>query len=144
MNVARRQHLVTLALLLCWLGAPPAYAQLYKWVDAGGVTRFGDTPPPAGTSFESRAISQGLVVEIYTTDWCHWCKKAKAFFAAQHVIVHEYDVEKDPAADRRRMALIGKREIPVVVIDGQVPIVGFNEEKYTLGLEAWRQAHPAR
>lgn len=40
----------TCAALLCLLAAilaTPAFADVYKWVDAAGVTHFSDTPPPA-------------------------------------------------------------------------------------------------
>jgi hypothetical protein len=42
-------------LLIGWLLAPGlAAAQVYKWVDANGVTHYGENPPPAARSREVR------------------------------------------------------------------------------------------
>ena len=33
-------------------------------------------------------------VELYTTSWCPWCKKAKVFFRSRGIAFIEYDIEK--------------------------------------------------
>ena len=33
-------------------------------------------------------------VELYTTSWCPWCKKARAFFRSRGIPFVEYDIEK--------------------------------------------------
>ena len=42
------------ALLLA--SAPLAAQQVYKWKDANGVTQYSSTPPPEGSSYETREI----------------------------------------------------------------------------------------
>jgi hypothetical protein len=42
-----RSVLPALLLILCGV-APPAHAQVYKWVDANGKTHYGDAPPQSG------------------------------------------------------------------------------------------------
>lgn len=59
-------------------------------------------------------------VEIYTTDYCPYCKHAKALFEAKGVAYEEIDVSGD---DEARMALVqksgGLRTVPQIFIDGQ-------------------------
>lgn len=38
----------------CLLASAPATAQVYKWVDANGVTHYGEKPPATGKSSEVR------------------------------------------------------------------------------------------
>lgn len=47
-----RRLLLALAVALGLLGAAPAAAVLYKWVDAGGHVVYSDQPPPPGTKSE--------------------------------------------------------------------------------------------
>ena len=112
------------------------------------------TPPPKapGVSSRSEAIRQkprqtrparratsrsGRTpkVEMYSTSWCGYCKKAKAFFRAQGVSVTEYDVEKDQAAARRMRQLGSGKGVPFVVI-GDHKIRGYNEAAYLQALDA--------
>lgn len=73
-------------------------------------------------------------VEIYETDWCGYCKKAKNFFRARGIKFTAYDIDKDPQAARRMMTMTDKRAVPFVVINGK-PIQGYSEQAYTLALQ---------
>lgn len=59
-------------------------------------------------------------VEIYTTDYCPYCKHAKALFDSKGVAYEEIDVSGD---DEARMALVqkagGLRTVPQIFINGQ-------------------------
>jgi hypothetical protein len=44
-------------------------------------------------------------VELYTTSWCPYCKKASNFFRSKGIPFKEYDIEKDKAAARRKKQL---------------------------------------
>ena len=73
-------------------------------------------------------------VEIYETDWCGYCKKAKNFFRARGIKFTTYDIDKDPQAARRMMTMTNVRAVPFVVINGK-PIQGYSEQAYTLALQ---------
>jgi glutaredoxin len=70
---------------------------------------------------------------MYSTSWCGYCKKAKAFFRGQGVSVTEYDVETDKAAAIRMKRLSGGKSVPFVVI-GDAKIRGYNEAAYLQAL----------
>jgi len=88
-----------------------------------------------GTSVlaNARAVER---VEIYTTSWCPYCRKAEAFFKANAVAYVNYDIEKDKQAARRKRQLDRRKGVPLTVINGQV-IYGFSEKLYrtALGLD---------
>jgi len=77
----------------------------------------------------------GHQVELYTTSWCPYCKKARDFFNAKGISFTEYDVEKDKDAARRLQELGGHSGVPVAVIDGQ-RIHGFSAAAYERALKA--------
>ena len=72
-------------------------------------------------------------VELYTTSWCHYCKKAKEFLESEGVTYTEYDVEKDKEAAKRKAELGGGRGVPFAVINGQ-KIYGFSKSSYERAL----------
>jgi glutaredoxin len=68
-------------------------------------------------------------VELYTTSWCPWCKKAKAFFRSRGIAFVEYDIEKDKAAARRKAQIDPRNGVPFALINGK-GISGYNEKAY--------------
>lgn len=83
-----------------------------------------DAAPPAAP-----APPSARDVVIYTTTWCGWCNKTRAWLDAQGVSYVNKDIEDDPdAGDEMRELTGGDSGIPVVVIDGEV-IQGYNERK---------------
>lgn len=137
-------------------------AGMYKWVDQNGVVHVSDTPPqhadnakieklptyqtdkkvPEETK-DTRTITPYVVqqkpslkerkVELYTTSWCPWCKKAKAFFQAKGIPFIEYDIEKDKEAARRKERIDTQKGVPFAVIDGR-GVHGYSEEAYNKAL----------
>lgn len=75
----------------------------------------------------------GHRVELYSTSWCPYCKKARDFFRAKGISFTEYDVEKDKDAARRMQQLDGRGSVPFAVIDGR-GIHGFSEAAYEKAL----------
>jgi glutaredoxin len=73
-------------------------------------------------------------VEIYTTSWCVYCKKAIQFFRSKGIEFAVYDIEKDENAARRMMAFTSKRAVPFAVINGH-GIQGYSEEAYEAALQ---------
>ena len=83
-----------------------------------------------------RIISKG--VEIYTTSWCKYCKKAIAFLKSNRVKFRQYDIEKDLNAAKRMKALGGTGGVPFALINGK-SVYGFTPDRYrqALGLRWW-------
>jgi len=82
-----------------------------------------ESPPPV----------RGAKVELYTTSWCPWCRKAKEYFASKGIAFVEYDIEKDEAAARRKKQLDRQNGVPFAVINGK-GINGYSEEAYASAL----------
>ncbi|MFT6408895.1 MAG: glutaredoxin [Arenicella sp.] len=117
-----------------------APAQIYKWQDADGKTHFGDQPPanqevnkikapaiPDKTSVSALNADKPEIV-IYTTSWCGFCKKAKAYFSANKMPFKEYDIEKDRFA-KRQYDRIGGKGVPVILV-GDQRLNGFSEKRF--------------
>jgi glutaredoxin-like YruB-family protein len=80
-------------------------------------------PAPA-----ARAISAGHDVVIYTTAWCGWCTKTRAWLDQNGVDYENRDIEANAAWAAEMHELTGSGGVPVIVIDGEV-IKGFNQSK---------------
>ena len=72
-------------------------------------------------------------VELYTTNWCTYCKKAKAFFRSKGIAFTEYNIEKDKAAAQRMASLTESRAVPFVIINGKM-IQGYSIGAYERAL----------
>ena len=79
------------------------------------------------------ADQEEATVELFTTSWCGYCKKARAFLNARGVRFVEYDIEKDPAAARRKQEIDNRPGVPLALMNGQV-IHGFSPYAYTQAL----------
>ncbi len=70
--------------------------------------------------------ADGAKVVMYSTDWCGYCRKAKAFFRERGVAYVDFDIEKDEQA-RREFERLEGRGVPLIVIGGEV-IRGYDEQ----------------
>lgn len=131
---------ILVVLSACVLLADTASAKIYKWKDADGKVHFGDRPPenqkvdeikapaePARDSTSSDASNQPDIV-IYTTSWCGYCKKAKAYFSVNNMPYKEYDIEKDRFA-KREYDNIGGKGVPVILV-GDQRMNGFDKDGF--------------
>ncbi len=75
-------------------------------------------------------------VELYSTAWCVYCRKAREFFQSRGIAFIEYDIEKDEDAARRKNQLTDRRGVPFVVING-TGIYGFNQGAYIRALKGY-------
>jgi glutaredoxin-like YruB-family protein len=66
-------------------------------------------------------------VEIYSTPSCHFCQMAKEFFAENNVPYTNYDVASDTAKRAEMMEKSGQLGVPVIVIDDQDLVIGFDK-----------------
>ena len=77
---------------------------------------------------ETAPTKSARSVEIYVTDWCHYCRDAQSYMKSRGIAFTAYDIEKDSAANRRYMEL-GGGGVPILVI-GSKKMYGFSKEKF--------------
>lgn len=67
------------------------------------------------------------MVDIYTTDSCHYCKMAKEFMKDNGIEFTEHNISTD--AERRQMAIetYKAQGVPLIVIN-ETPIYGFKPD----------------
>ena len=75
-------------------------------------------------------------VELYSTAWCVYCRKAREFFRSRGIAFIEYDIEKDENAARRKNQLTDRRGVPFAVINGK-QIHGFDQGAYIRALKGY-------
>ncbi len=142
--------------------ANPAMSEIYKWRDKDGKLRFSNVPSSSVEKVEQIEAPDSVQiypspdiktppkyeyddirpktrtsnsVEIYTTSWCGYCKKAISFLRSHGISYQEYDIEEDKAAKARMKALGGSGGVPFAIINENI-VSGFSKEKYkrVLGL----------
>lgn len=67
-------------------------------------------------------------VTIYTTDTCHYCNLAKAYFKENNVAYTEYNVGSNLEKRQEMINMTHQLGVPVIVV-GDTAMVGFQEEK---------------
>ena len=72
-------------------------------------------------------------VEIFTTEWCPYCKEAIKFLKANNIQYVAYDIEKDNEAAERKRTLSDRKGVPFAIINGK-KYYGFSEETYAEAL----------
>ncbi len=112
-------------------------AEISKWVDENGKTHYGAQPPsgmattkikkprpvdPPPTQAEPQVV-------LYSTSWCGYCKKARAYLDRNNIAYIEKDIEKDRAAKRDYDAM-GGRGIPFLVRGSKEIRRGFSVSSY--------------
>lgn len=73
-------------------------------------------------------------VEIYSTPTCTYCNHAKTFFKEKGIDYTEYNVAADSAKRAEMVEKTGQLGVPVIIIDGGAPIVGFDQEEIAMAL----------
>ena len=72
-------------------------------------------------------------VVMYSTAWCPYCARTRAFFKSHHVDYLERDIERDSEANRVHREVLHANGIPVIVIGNEV-ISGYGEDAMTQAL----------
>jgi len=111
-------------------------AQIEKWVDENGKTHYGSKAPAetkskqvkTSTFSPTKPIAKKESVILYSTSWCPYCKKARAYLKKNAIAFKEYDIEKDLVA-KRNYNKAGGRGVPFMV-KGDNYVAGFSAEKY--------------
>jgi len=138
------------------------WAQIYKWTDTDGTVHFSDKPvskkaktvifestinnytPLSAPKFDytprkksgkpahARPNVQAGQVIMYSTAWCGYCKKAKAYFQKKGINYSERDIEKSPKARNEHISL-GGGGVPLILIGkhrGQEVMRGFSADRF--------------
>jgi len=67
-------------------------------------------------------------VTVYSTQYCQYCRMAKAFLDKHGVPYENIDVGADSKAAEKMIGLSGQRGVPVIVVNNEV-IVGFDSQR---------------
>lgn len=65
-------------------------------------------------------------IEIYSTNNCPWCVRAKTLFQSKGLDYEERDISSDRARALEMVERSGRRTVPQIFIDGE-SIGGFDE-----------------
>jgi len=65
-------------------------------------------------------------IQMYTTDWCGYCVRAKALLESRGLPYEEVSLDGDPAFRQRLQELTGGWTVPQILIDGR-PVGGYVE-----------------
>ena len=73
-------------------------------------------------------VNTGTVakIQMYTTDWCGYCVRAKMLLEGRGLEFEEIHVDSDPEFRARLQELTGGWTVPQILIDGK-PIGGYSE-----------------
>ncbi len=64
-------------------------------------------------------------IEIYSTNQCPWCVRAKSLLRSQALAFEEIDISSDRARMLEMIERSGRRTVPQIFIDGE-PVGGFD------------------
>lgn len=119
-------------LVLAALVSSSAGAAIYRWVDADGRVFYSDSPPKQSNAKSVKlpsntvapvtpvpkaqpAAAAGEKVTLYTTTWCGYCKKARAYLNARNIPFDDVDVETTDRG-RREYREMGGNGVPVIFV----------------------------
>ena len=78
--------------------------------------------------------SRAMIIKMYTTPLCKYCKVAKDFFISKGIAFIEIDITKDQQAMKEMIKKSRQMMVPVFDINGQI-LVGFNQVKIQRALK---------
>lgn len=92
-------------------------------------------PPPAApaerlaqrtiTEEDAKAALSQVKIEMYATQWCGSCRRAREYLSHNEIAYTEYDIDEDEAAEERLAKINPRTSIPTFQIDDIVQI-GFS------------------
>jgi glutaredoxin 3 len=65
-------------------------------------------------------------VQMYTTEWCGYCVRAKALLQSKGIEFDEINLDDDPRFRQKLLELTGGWTVPQILIDGEA-IGGYTE-----------------
>jgi glutaredoxin len=147
-------------LIVIFLCAGAAQAQLYRWVDENGRVRYSDTPPPAsakdvqkkrygtgagagepGMPYATQRAMQEYPVVLYTVPDCgKFCADAKAMLEKRGIPYGEVVVRSNEQIEEMRRKLGGKNQVPALMV-GADGLSGFEPGAWNAALD--RAGYPS-
>jgi len=85
----------------------------------------GGTPITENAQIRKAAAVQGERVKLYTTTWCGYCKKARAYLRSRNIPFDDIDVETTDRG-RREYREIGGNGVPVIFV-GERRMDGYDQ-----------------
>jgi glutaredoxin 3 len=58
-------------------------------------------------------------IVMYTTDWCHYCERARKLLARKNVAFEEIDINATPGKRAEMQERSGRRTVPQIFIGDQ-------------------------
>ena len=138
--------MIRLILIAVFLPGLLAASEIKHWQDDNGQNHFGDRPPtgvasspvtvnpnvysaperatPVPRAARSAPAKNAAKVVMYSTSWCPYCARARAYFKANKVTYTEYDIETT-AKGTRDYARLNGSGVPVIMV-GEKRLNGFN------------------
>jgi glutaredoxin len=144
-------RLLNLAGWLLLVAVVPAFAQVYLWQGAEGKMQLTKEPPkdwkpeapraaspkpsvsPSASTRNPETINRPVgaspetAIVMYTTVWCPYCAKARAYLRSRNIPFTDHDIEQsaDGFAQYKKH---GGRGVPLIFV-GQQRMNGFSEQR---------------
>lgn len=95
---------------------------------SAAATRARASTPPSDTVDIN---ASGLDITLYSTAWCGYCKRARAWFQAEGIPFVEKDIERDAeGAEEYRAKANGYTGVPLIDVNGTA-VRGFDKRQIT-------------
>lgn len=111
--------------------APITFSNGSSQVELPVEVQQGGDERPLGLSkpnFEKQDANAPQIAVLFTTSWCGYCKKARAYMARNGIAYMDFDIEKDGNARAEYRRYKGKG-VPLLVM-GNKTLRGFNSKRY--------------
>ena len=69
-----------------------------------------------------------MVVKLYSTNWCTYCKMVEDFFRENKVKFKNVNVQRNQKAAEEMKKKTGQTGVPVIEINGKI-VIGFDIKK---------------
>ncbi len=69
-----------------------------------------------------------MVVKLYSTNWCTYCKLVRDFFRENKVKFKDVNVQRNSSAAEEMLEKTGQSGVPVIDINGKI-VIGFDIKK---------------
>lgn len=79
---------------------------------------------------QSNSAGNGVETVLFTTSWCGYCRKARAYLAGKNIPYREIDIETDSGLSAYVQAG-GSQGVPYLLAKGQT-VMGFEIDRYDL------------
>ena len=70
------------------------------------------------------AARRNVTINMYSTDWCGVCARARSYMKQHNITFREFDIERDAVAAARAAQLNPRGSVPTIEIDDEV-LIGF-------------------